>query len=249
MYNMKYLKLFKALYENDPYPFWYENSLFEELNSKAQSIIGQPKSGPTTIVFKSLDDDRVKVVYCGKEIRMGDKCPVKYTWKFEYYQGYPAITLNFSKNEFYNSAVTLFICLECKNMKNECVYFNRLKVKNSSILANKSLGVYNDFHNAEDLTYIYLNNIEINKDYHLFITVTDKYKRNRRGAPHSEHEYLKYPDWKCKLWLRPSIRCNKHGLYTEHSQAGGAAHYSHVPAEDYRYFEFSYYDVYNVVNS
>lgn len=245
---MKYLKLFKASSDYDPYPFWDEYSISEELNSKTQAIIGQPKSGPTTVVFKSLDDDRVKVVYCGKEIIMDNECPVKYTWKFEYYQGYPVITINFSKNDYYNSGVTLFICLECKNMKNEFVLVNALNIENAPILTNKSLGVYKDFNNVTDLTYIYLNNIEINKDYHLFITVTDKYKQNYCGGQDTEYKGLKPLDWKCKLWLRPSIRCSKNGLFGEHINSGLDTHYSKVPAEDYRYFEFNYYDVLNVVN-
>lgn len=245
---MKYLKYYKILPAKDNLCWDKADGL---LYKYGQKIISQPKSGPTTFVLESSDNKNITVVYAGKEILMGDECPIKYTWKFEYYQGYPAITLNFSKNDFYNSGVTLFICIECKNMNREFIDQHKMVNNFDSIISNRSLGVYSDhlfIHDVEDLTYIYLDKIETNKDYHLFITVTDRYKQNWSGGSATKYAGLKYPDWKCKLWLRPSVRCSKFGLYNEHSDTGSDTRYYKIPAEDYRYFEFNYYDVLNVVN-
>ena len=98
-------------------------------------VAGQPKHGPTVIFFYNPNTGVSGVkrcAYTGKNIFKEDESPIQYTWRYEYYNGHPAIIVNFSRID--NGYRDNIICLESNNMAkgsgtNNIIPKNKYKLK------------------------------------------------------------------------------------------------------------------------
>lgn len=165
----------------------------------------QPNNGPTIYSFENPYTKAARTAFIDDD----DYDDITdFTWRFGYNDGHPCIFIKFyaiNDNLLNGNA---FICLETNTLTSG---------KNMSINVFKG-GVINP--DNEDITYIYLDNINIGEEYCLYITgkpfigniksvwrITELYNTNRE-IPN---------DWKITLNVRPSIRFMHSGFpYTNY---------------------------------
>lgn len=217
------------------------------LESYAARFVGQPTYGKTTILIENEDRSKSKIYRPGKKLNPLNS-PVKYTWKFEYYNGKPAIILNFSKIDLSKINGDYVICLEYRNMNRRVsneVFFKNIGPKFNNHTRSTCFPGYE--HNSLDRKIsnsYYLKDLQCNKDYVLYITTFNNYDKNYRLSK----LYTKYDDWECRLWVRPTIRGNfKKSLEFFASEKYNFKrlyiHCSKVPAESYKLCKFPYKDL------
>jgi len=238
---MKYLK-------------YYHNKHDIDLDSPCVSrYIMQPRVGPTTHLIHNSDKTESTMHYVGRKLNPLDS-PVKYTWKFEYYNNKPAIILNFSKIDLSKVNGDCIICLEYGNMnrhssngKDDDRFFNGIGPKFNNHVYGECLPEYQ---NGKVRTTIsnayYLKDLKLNTDYVLYISIFNGYSTN-----YNKRNKDKPADWECRLLIRPTIRgsfklpleymCNLYPL----SLTRIYTHNPRIPAESYKMCKFPYADLYN----
>ena len=238
---MKYLQYGKG-------DVFIDNNPEHGLNPDVARFVGQPTYGKTTILIENEDRTKSKIYHPGKKLNPLDS-PVKYTWKFEYYNGKPAIILNFSKIDLSKINGDYVICLEYRNMnrhssngKDNTYFFNGIGPKFNNHVCSSCLPGYdvNKKLNKKISNSYFLKDLQCNKDYVLYIRTFNNYDEN--------YGKVKYDDWECRLWIRPTIRGNfKSSL--EYLAANNYdfdrlyIHCSKVPAESYKLCKFPYKDL------
>ena len=240
---MKYLK-------------YYHNASDIDLSSPCVSrYIMQPRSGPTIHLIHNSDKTESKTYYVGRKLNPLDS-PVKYTWRFEYYNNRPAIILNFSKIDLSKVNGDCVICLEYGNMnrhsssgKDASEFFNKIGPKFNNQVRGHCLPRYES---GELITEIsnayYLKDLNLNTDYVLYIETFNNYSHNYSSR---DFNHQKYADWECRLLIRPTIR----GSFKQTLEFMAANYssslsrlYTHnprIPTESYKMCKFPYVDLQN----
>lgn len=208
-------------------------------------FVGQPTYGKTTILIENEDRSKSKIYRMGKKLNPLNP-PVKYTWRFEYYNNKPAIILNFSKIDLSNVNGDCIVCLEYRNMnrhsssgKTDRSFFNGIGPKfnnhvHSGCLPDSELNITNAY---------YLKDLQCNKDYVLYIQTFNRYNENYTSP---KYNHQKPSDWECRLWVRPTIRGNFKSTLKQLQAFNLKRLYTHcskVPAESYKLCKFPYKDL------
>lgn len=208
-------------------------------------VAGQPKDGPTVILFKNPNTEETNIAYTGKHIFKEDESPIQYTWRYEYYNGHPAIILNFSRiDSGYHDNI---ICLESNNMakgSGNGKFMGENKYKLNGENNNRSLNVITHYQtiNTDNngLTWYRLGDIELNKDYPIYITVPVRYAEWAKSKVFNEGKN----DWEVRINIRPTIRCNFDVSYSI-VNTFTFRHTNHIPAKEYMTVKFPYIDIFN----
>ena len=242
---MKYLQYGKG-------DVFIDNNPEHGLNQHVARFVGQPTYGKTTILIENEDRSKSKIYHPGKKLNPLDS-PVKYTWKFEYYNGKPAIILNFSKIDLSKINGDYVICLEYRNMnrhssngKDNTDFFNGIGPKfNNHVHENCLPGYEYNSLNIKISNSYFLKDLQCNKDYVLYIQVFNNYTGNYTSRDYNNQ---KPDDWECRLWVRPTIRGNfkstlKHLASYKYNLPRLYVHCSKVPAESYKLCKFPYKDL------
>lgn len=210
------------------------------------SIISEQLYGKTIFVNLNTNNQNKgeRVYYLGDKLKLGDNCPIKYTWEYCTHNNHPAIKVNFSKIDVENPE-TFLICLET----NSCGYRTRTPIYRKRV--NKSINVcvgdgvsgYMINPTYNNITYIKLNNIQLNTDYFIYITTPSNYNKSVRRPktednPNINKNLKDIPDWVCKIRVRPSIR----KVYDSAKLVIDI--YRDIPAEDYINVNFLYSTIY-----
>ena len=181
----------------------------------------QPNCGQSIYNIKGADDGKdILFVNNSQNKNVVDR-ETNFTWRFGYNDGHPCVFFTFTsinKNLLDSSA---FICLETNTLT---------KGKNISINAYGS-GVEEAMSNlTQGITWFPINEIELNKEYCLYIIGFGiNYAGNKKTEPSElfgPWKFAKYNnfyrdipnDWKIHLNVRPSIRlivgtCHRHHVY------------------------------------
>ena len=237
---MKYLKYYEyyVIGHDDTYYEQYVIGKFE----------GQPKHGPTVMCFKNPDTGVTRTVYTGKNIFKEDESPIQYTWRYEEsYNGHPAIIVNFSRiDSWYENNI---VCLEsnnmCKGSGTSAYGMNPNKYNINGENNNRALNVLNidGFSlnpDTEGITWYRLGDLNLNTDYPIYITVTDRYCRNARRIARRSIDANIPNDWEVRINVRPTIR----GSLTQPGSAIDGPqlfrHTSGIPAKEYMLVKFPY---------
>lgn len=234
---MKYLKTFKSPY-------------FDSLSRKEISYFtGQPKHGPTIMYFENTKTHETKIAYTGKDIYKENESPIQYTWKYEYYNGHPAIIVNFSRID--SGYANNIICLESNNMNrgSGSQYPNPrdLKLSLSGENNNRALNVLKYEPNelnieTKNVTWYKLGDLNLNTDYPIYITVPNRYIL---GAKYMNNGSIPN-DWEVRINIRPTIRGSFSQRYGEITNSVTFRHTPHIPAKEYTLFKFPYRDIFQV---
>ena len=215
---------------------------------KKKKIEGQPKQGPTIICFKNPNTGVTRTVYTGKNIYKEDESPIQYTWRYEEsYNGHPAIIVNFSRiDSWYENNI---VCLEsnnmCKGSGTSAYGMNPNKYNINGENNNRALNVLNidGFSlnpDTEGITWYRLGDLNLNTDYPIYITVTDRYCRNARRIARRSIDANIPNDWEVRINVRPTIR----GSLTQPGSAIDGPqlfrHTSGIPAKEYMLVKFPY---------
>ena len=220
-------------------------------------IEGQPKQGPTVICFKNPDTGLTRMVYTGKNIFKEDESPIQYTWRYEEsYNGHPAIIVNFSRID--SKYVDNIVCLESNNMAkgsgNSASYAissNKYNIKGKN--NNKALNVlscsksYTGELNIEtkNVTWYRLGDLNLNTDYPIYITVTDRYCFNAIRIARRSTDANIPTDWEVRINIRPTIRGTL-GRDMPNINATTLRHTNHIPAKEYMSVKFPYKDIFQI---
>lgn len=211
-------------------------------------VAGQPKHGPTVIFFynPNIGVSGVKrCAYTGKNIFKEDESPIQYTWRYEYYNGHPAIIVNFSRID--NGYRDNIICLESNNMAkgsgtDNIIPKNKYKLKGEN--NNRALNVFNDNQinsGNKGFTWYRLGDMQLNKDYPIYITVPTRYTKWADNMVFEEGK----TDWEVRINIRPTIRGTLSENYQKVDKTFIFRHTNHIPAKDYMVVKFPYLDMYN----
>ena len=215
-------------------------------------IEGQPKQGPTVICFKNPTTEETRIAYTGKNIFSEAESPIQYTWRYEYYNGHPAIIVNFSRiDSRYGKNI---VCLESNNMARGSgnVAFTmppnkyNLHGKNN----NRALNVLGDYGSyagliskTKSITWYKLGDLQLNTDYPIYITVPTHYITN---AERMGIDYNIRDDWEVRINVRPTIRGSDIQDYPEISTCYLFRHTPNIPAKEYMAVKFPYKDIFQV---
>lgn len=188
-------------------------------------------------------------MYTGKDIYKENESPIQYIYRYEYYNGHPAIIVNFSRID--SKYVNNIICLESNNMAKGSGNYNftmppnpyNLNGKNN----NRSLNVLkNDVNElnlkTKNITWYRLGDLKLNKDYPIYITVPPRYIL---GANHMTHGSIPN-DWEVRINIRPTIRGSFSATYSTISNTFTFRHTQHIPAKDYMAVKFPYIDIFQI---
>ena len=212
-------------------------------------IEGQPKQGPTVICFKNPNTEETRVVYTGKNIFSEDESPIQYTWRYEYYNGHPAIIVNFSRiDPGYKENI---VCLESNNMARGgtelfSIGYNKIKNKNN----NRALNVLRDrggyvelIPKNKTITWYRLGDLQLNTDYPIYITVPDRYitKALKMGINYNVRD-----DWEVRINLRPTIRGSLSEKRPTISICHLFRHTPNIPVKEYMTVKFPYRDIFQL---
>lgn len=157
----------------------------------------QPKNGSTIFYIKNTDTKETRLFFneCKKTI---DR-ETKFTFSPGFKDGHPCVFFTFEAISSTINKNNYLICLETNTLT---------KKKHKNITS-----IYTDNHfeptpktELENIFWIDLNNIEIGKEYFIYIKTNPK--SNLRHHYINSSEY--YDDWKIFLNVRPTIR-NKNG--------------------------------------
>ena len=182
------------------------------------TIEGQPKQGPTVICFKNPDTGLTRTVYTGKNIYKENESPIQYTWRYEEsYNGHPAIIVNFSRID--SGYADNIVCLESNNMAkgkagNIQYYMASNKYNLTGTNNNTALNVLTTNNvgsklnlETKAITWYRLGDLNLNTDYPIYITVTQRYIFNAQRMNDNEYGYSYIPnDWEVRINVRPTIR-------------------------------------------
>lgn len=211
-------------------------------------IEGQPKHGPTVICFKKPDTEETHIVYTGKNIYKEDESPIQYTWRYEEsYNGHPAVIVNFSRiDSIYTNNI---VCVECNNMAkgsgSNAMPQNKYNLKgennNRALNVLDSSGYING--NNKDITWYRLGDLELNRDYPIYITVIDRYMKRLRSI--IDLKRMDINDYEVRINIRPTIRCN---FSPEMNTITTTTfrHTNHIPAKEYMSVKFSYINIFQL---
>lgn len=212
---------------------------------------GQPKHGPTVICFKNPTSDATRMVYTGKNIYKEDESPIQYTWRYEAsYNGHPAIIVNFSRIDTKYKTNNYVVCLESNNMArggnfhNYTMLTNEYKLKDEN--NNRALNVFEGhlLTDYENITYYTLNNITLNRDYPLYITVPARYIK---GAAYMNRTNIIPNEWEVRINVRPTIRGTTGQGYSNINDYDFTfRHTNHIPAQEYMSVKFPYINIYEL---
>ena len=223
-------------------------------------IEGQPKQGPTIICFKNPNTGVTRTVYTGKNIYKEDESPIQYTWRYEEsYNGHPAIIVNFSRiDSGYKDNI---VCLESNNMakgsgSSTNVYWmpsNKYNIKGEN--NNRALNVlsYNNSYKGElnietkNVTWYRLGDLNLNTDYPIYITVTERYCLNARRIANTDANINIPNDWEVRINIRPTIRgalTNDYNYNTINQTT--FRHTPKIPAKEYISVKFPYRDIFQI---
>ena len=206
-------------------------------------IAGQPKRGPTVICFKNPQNGTTHMAYTGKNIYKEDESPIQYTWRYEYYNGHPAIIVNFSRLNGYGDSI---LCLESNNMTKggSNIPGNKYKIRQEN--NNRALNVLTnngDELNIEtkNITWYRLGDLKLNTDYPIYITVPSRYIF---GAV-SMHGAIIPNDWEVRINIRTTIRGNL-GNVMPNINSTTFRHTNHIPSKEYMLVKFPYKDIFQL---
>ena len=237
---MKYLKTFKSPHFTGP--------LFRE---EISYFTGQPKHGPTIMYFENTKTHETKIAYTGKDIYKENESPIQYTWKYEYYNGHPAIIVNFSRID--SGYANNIICLESNNMDRGIgsQYYNpkHLNLSLSGENNNTALNVlkkepFELNTETKNVTWYKLGDLELNKDYPIYITVTGRY--NKRAASIIAVKKMSKNDYETRINIRPTIRGSFNLTHSTINNTCIFRHTPHIPAKEYMSVKFPYIDIFQV---
>ena len=243
---MKYLK-------------YYENNILGEFGYSYDDffigkIEGQPKQGPTVMCFKNPDTGLTRTVYTGKNIYKEDESPIQYSWRYEEsYNDHPAIIVNFSRiDSGYEDNI---VCLESNNMAkgsgNSASYAissNKYNIKGKNnnkalnVLKIDGVGLNSD---TDGITWYRLGDLNLNTDYPIYITVTDRYCWNAKRIARSSTNANIPTDWEVRINVRPTIRGTLYINIDTFNQTT-FRHTNHIPAKDYISVKFPYRNIFQI---
>lgn len=212
-------------------------------------IEGQPKCAPTVICFKNPNTEVIRTVYTGKDIYKENESPIQYTWKYEYYNGHPAIIVNFSRID--SGYTNNIICLESNNMAKGSGNYNFTMPPNPYNLNgennNRTLNVLkyepNELNNeTKNVTWYRLGDLNLNTDYPIYITVPNRYILGANCMTNGSIPN----DWEVRINIRPTIRGSLSQRYGEITNSFTFRHTPHIPAKEYTLFKFLYRDIFQV---
>lgn len=216
-------------------------------------IEGQPKQGPTVICFKNPDTGVTRTVYTGKNIYKEDESPIQYTWRYEEsYNGHPAIIVNFSRiDSGYEDNI---VCLESNNMAKGSGSSNsygtpsnkyNIRGKNN----NRALNVLNSdgilINVTKNVTWYRLGDLNLNTDYPIYITVTERYCYNGRRIARRSTDANIPNDWEVRINVRPTIRGTLYININTFNQTT-FRHTNRIPAKEYISVKFPYRDIFQI---
>ena len=212
-------------------------------------IEGQPKQGPTVICFKNPTTEETRIAYTGKNIFSEAESPIQYTWRYEYYNGHPAIIVNFSRiDPGYEENI---VCLESNNMARgsgnavSIMPPNKYNLKGEN--NNRALNVFsNEYNNTIgdtlNATWYRLRGIKLNRDYPIYITVL---KRYIYGASRMHNGNIPN-DWEVRINVRPTIRGSFSNKQPTISNTFTFRHTPNIPAKEYISVKFPYSDIFQI---
>ena len=215
-------------------------------------IEGQPKHGPTVICFKNPTTEGTRVIYTGKNIFSETESPIQYTWRYEYYNGHPAIIVNFSRiDPGYERNI---VCLESNNMArgsgNAAFIMPPNKYNLHGKNNNRALNVLHDYgsyaglmNKTKNITWYKLGDLQLNTDYPIYITVSRHYITN---AERMGIDYNVRDDWEVRINVRPTIRGSDIHNESAISKCYLFRHTSNIPAKEYMAVKFPYIDIFQV---
>ena len=215
-------------------------------------IEGQPKHGPTIICFKNPTTEGTRVIYTGKNIFSETESPIQYTWRYEYYNGHPAIIVNFSRiDPGYERNI---VCLESNNMARGSGNGVFIMPRNVYNLCgknnNRALNVLRDCGGYAELipknktiTWYKLGDLQLNTDYPIYITVPDHYIFN---AQRMYDNINIRDDWEVRINVRPTIRGSLSEKRPAISNCHLFRHTPNIPAKEYNTVKFPYRDIFQL---
>lgn len=217
-------------------------------------IEGQPKQGPTIICFKNPDTGVTRMVYTGKNIYKEDESPIQYTWRYEEsYNGHPAIIVNFSRiDSGYEDNI---VCLESNNMAkgsagaaSYVTSLNKYNIKGKNnnralnVLKIDGVGLNSD---TDGITWYRLGDLNLNTDYPIYITVTDRYCWNAKRIARNSTDANIPTDWEVRINVRPTIRGTLYININTFNQTT-FRHTNRIPAKEYISVKFPYRNIFQI---
>ena len=215
-------------------------------------IEGQPKHGPTVICFKNPTTEGTRVIYTGKNIFSEDESPIQYTWRYEYYNGHPAIIVNFSRiDSRYGKNI---VCLESNNMARgngnaafimpPNKYNLHGKNNNRTLNALRDRGGYAELISKnKTITWYRLGDLQLNTDYPIYITVPTRYIFNAQRM----YDTINIrDDWEVRINIRPTIRGSLSEKRPTISKCHLFRHTQNIPAKEYISVKFPYKDIFQL---
>lgn len=238
---MKYLKTFKSPY------------FTSKMDAEISYFVGQPKQGPTIMYFENTKTKETRLAYTGKSIYVENESPIQYTYRYEYYNGHPAIIVNFSRID--SGYANNIICLESNNMDrgSGSQYYNPrdLKLSLSGENNNTALNVLKKEPNklklnteTKNVTWYKLGDLDLNTDYPIYITVTGRY--NKRAAGIIAIKKMSKNDYETRINIRPTIRGSFNLKHSTINSTFTFRHTPHIPAKEYMSVKFPYIDIFQV---
>ena len=201
--------------------------------------------------FENTKTHETKIAYTGKDIYKENESPIQYTWKYEYYNGHPAIIVNFSRidSEYANN----IICLESNNMyRGSGVQYPNprdLKLSLSGENNNTALNVLKNDPielniETKNVTWYKLGDLDLNTDYPIYITVTRRY--NKLAESIIAVKKMAKNDYETRINIRPTIRGSFSATYSTISNTFTFRHTQHIPSKDYMAVKFPYIDIFQI---
>lgn len=178
----------------------------------------QPNCGPTIYNVKGNGIDEI-VFDNNKGIATKKKDRItEFTWRIGTDNGHPCVFITFTNisNELLENVEDAIVCLETNTL-------TKMKNKTISVFSN----VNQPDNRLEFITWMPISEIQLNREYRLFIIGYDFAAELFRNATHPEGYYRLFGpwryarrffkfqdiphDWQIDLNIRPTIRCLMHG--------------------------------------
>lgn len=169
-------------------------------NNDLNHYRAQPNNGPTVYCFKNTETDETQLtIISNSHLGYDTDYDTNFTWRVERKNNMTYVFFTFTKISDYLLNNNFIICLETLSCKK-----------------NRTLNVYNKDkirQNNENITWMYINNITLNKEYSLQVTAN-----SRIGPFRVKNDCLNKPNWYLHPYIRPSIRSAKpaNGSYTNY---------------------------------
>lgn len=174
-------------------------------NDNLNHYRAQPNNGPTVYCFKNTETDETQLaIISNSHLGHDTDYDTNFTWRVEIKNNITYVFFTFTKISDYLLNNNYIICIETLS----CGKNRTLNVYKKDDNGDVSLWQKN-----EDKTWMYINNITLNEEYCLQVTV-DK----NIGPFRVKKKQLDKPNWYLHPYIRPSIRSAgaTNGSYTNY---------------------------------